>query len=213
MSKKMMLVSFLAASATIFALPALASGQEIHLEGVTSFAGTGSSSSLSAEKEPTFTCESTDVEGNIEPGGTTGTMALDITGCHSNLFGLTVKCRTSGSPLDNTVKTSAAFHVITYNGKPAILTTATTLKMVCAGISEVTISGNSIATITSPTCGSESRELQLKFAATGATQEDRLYTGVQYDLKLQTSGGSQLTAATVQTWTVKSTTAGKLNCT
>jgi hypothetical protein len=212
MSTKTML-ALLTVSAALFALPGFASGQEIHLENVTSFSGTGSASSLSADGEPTVTCESTDVEGTIAAGGTTGNMSLDITGCHATIFGFTVKCRTSGSALDNTVKTGGTFHLITYDSKPAVLTTSEVVTLVCAGISNVTISGSSIATITSPACGGESHQLQLKFAATGVTQEDRLYTGVEYDLKFQTGGGSEVTAATVQTWTIKSATKGKLNCT
>lgn len=207
------MLAALAVSAALFALPGFASGQEIHLEGITTFTGTGSASSLTAEKEPTFTCESTDIEGTVEAGGTTGTMALDITGCHSTLFGFTVKCHTSGSALDSTVQTSGVFHLITYSGKPAVLTTSAVITLVCAGISKVTISGNSIATITSPACGTESTQMALNFSAIGAQQEDRLYTGVEHNLKLQTSEGSQVNAATAQTWTVSSPTKGKLNCT
>ena len=67
MSKKTMLAA-LAVGAALFALPGFASGQEIHLEGITTFAGTGSASSLTAEKEPTFTCESTDIQGTVAAG-------------------------------------------------------------------------------------------------------------------------------------------------
>ena len=207
------MLAALAVSAALLAVPGFASGQEIHLEGVTSFTGTGSASLLSAEKEPTFTCESTDVEGVVAAGGTTGTMALDITGCHSTLFGFTVKCHTSGSPLDNTVKTGGVLHLVTYNSKPAVLATSEVVTLVCAGISSVTISGDSIATITSPNCGQESNKLALSFAASGGLQEDRLYTGVEHNLKLKTSEGSQVNAATTQTWSISSPTKGKLNCT
>lgn len=209
------MLAALAVSAALFALPAFASGQEIHLENVTSFQGSGSASSLTAEKEPTFTCESTDVSGTVAAGGTTGTMSLDITGCHAPIFGLTVKCHSAGSPLDNTVKTAATFHLITYSGKPAVLTTVENVTLVCAGISNVTISGNSIATITSPACGTASNKMSLSFAVNfEGVQEDRLYTGTEYDLKLKTGGSeSLLTAATAQTWTIESTTTGKLNCT
>jgi hypothetical protein len=212
MSMKTMLAA-LAVSAALFAIPAIATGQEIHIEGISSISGSGSPSSLAAAGEPTFTCESTDVTGKIEAGGTTGSMTLDITGCHATIFGFTVKCRSAGSPLDNTVQTTATFHLITFNGKPAVLTTASAVTLVCAGISNVTISGNSVATITSPGCGGASSQIKLAFNATGATQEDRLYTGVNYSLKLQTGSGSQVEAATVQTWTIESPTVGKLNCT
>jgi hypothetical protein len=90
----------------MFALPAAASAQEIHLEGPISFSGTAGAVSLSAEGEPTITCESEDVEGAVSAGGTTEAFNLDLTGCHTTVFGITAKCRTTGSPLDNTVKTT-----------------------------------------------------------------------------------------------------------
>jgi hypothetical protein len=212
MDNKTMLAA-LAVSAALFALPAFASGQEIHLEGISEFVGNGSASGLTTEGEPTFTCETTHVNGTVETGGTTGSMSLDITGCHSTLFGFTVKCHSNGSALDNTVKMAATFHLITFKEKPAVLTTASPVTLVCAGFSNVTISGSGIATITSPTCGQASNLLKLSFNATGPTQEDRLYTGVNYNLKLQTGGGSQIEAATAQTWTIESAVPGKLNCT
>jgi hypothetical protein len=213
MSKKTMLAA-LTVSAALCAVPGFASGQEIHFEGISSFQGTGSASSLTTNAEPTLTCESTDLSGSVGAGGTTGSMTLDLTGCHASVFGITVKCRSEASALDNTVQTTGTFHLITYDSHPAVLTTPASITLVCAGLSSITVSGSGIATISSPACGAESKVLKLAFTASGSTQEDRLYTGVEHDLKLQTgSSGSQVTAATVQTWSISSETAGKLNCT
>lgn len=212
MNKKTMLAA-LAVSAALLALPAFASGQEIHVEGATTFTGSGGASSLVATGEPTFTCESTLVEnGVINAGGTTGSLNLDIMGCHATLLGFTVKCHSKGSPSDSTVGTSGTFHFITFSSSPAVLITATPITLICAGISEVSISGNSIATITSPSCGSSSTQITLSFSSTGSSQNHRLYTGVEYDMKLQTMGGSQVTAATNQNWILSSSVV-KLNCT
>jgi len=213
MNRKIMPWALLLAWIAVLVPSALASAQEIHIEGITTFSAVGSASELRATGEPTPTCEATDVTGTINSGGTTGTMNLDITGCHMNILGFTIKCRTAGSALDNTVNLGATFHLITYNEKPAVLFTPTTVNLVCAGTQQITISGNSIATITSPKCGATSKTLGLSFTAAGVTQDHRLYTGVEYDLKFQTGGGSQVTAATTQTFTVTSTTEGKLNCT
>jgi hypothetical protein len=213
MRKKTMLVALLAASATLLALPALVTGEEVHLQGIASFEGSGSASSLTTESEPTLTCESTEMIGTVEPGGTTGSMTLDITGCHGIFFGFTVKCHTFASPLDNTVIMSATFHLITSNQKPAVLTTVNPVTVTCIKGFNVIVSGSSIATISSPICSQESKALKLSFNATGFIQEDRLYTGVEHDLKFQTGEGPQRTAATSQTWTIASETLGTLICT
>jgi hypothetical protein len=215
MSKKTMLLALMVASAAMFALPAAASAQEIHLEGVTSFEGTGGAGSFTAEGEPTFTCESTDIQGTVSAGGTTGTFSADTTGCHLTVFGFTAKCHTSGSALDNTIKSAGTFHLITIkNGVPGFLATPDTTTIVCAGISNTVIHGNIISTITSPACGVESTESTVKAVATGSTQEHSIYTGVSFNLTTTTGeGGTSKSAGITATGTFKSATAGKLNCT
>jgi len=214
MTKKIMLLALAVASVAMFALPAAASAQEIHLEGVTSFSGTAGAGSLAAEGEPTITCESADVSGTVSAGGTTGTIELDFTGCHTTVFGFTAKCRTTGSPLDNTIKSSGSFHFITISsGKPGILVTPVATTIVCAGITNTITGGNIIGTITSPACGTESKSLTTKFNATGSAQEHTSYTGSTFTLTSKTGENAPKNAGLVSTGTTNSATTGKLNCT
>jgi hypothetical protein len=215
MSKKIMLLALAVASVAMFALPAAASAQEIHLENVTSFSGSAGAGSLTAESEPVITCESADIEGTVSAGGTTGNISLDFTDCHAPpIFGITIKCRTSGSPLDNTIKSSGVFHLVTLaNNKPGILVTPVATTIICAGITNTITGGNIIGTITNPACGGESKELTTKFSATGAAQEHTLYTGTAYTLTSRTGENAPKNAGLVSTGTTKSATLGKLNCT
>lgn len=222
MSKKMMFLALVAISAALFALPAVAAAQEIHLEPrVATFSITGPGGELRAEATPTVTCDSTAGSGTFDINSTTtGTTTLDLAGCHTSVFGFTAQCHTEGSALNNTIATSTAFHLITWvnaEGKafPAILLTAATFKIVCAGISTITVTGNVIGTITSPPCGSSSTEVKLSFTATGTTQNHIIYTGSNYDLKAYTGSetANEKTAALVGTMTHKSVTSQKLVCT
>jgi hypothetical protein len=212
MSKKIMLLVL--AVGAMFALPAAASAQEIHLEGITSFQGTAGASSFTAEGEPVITCDGADVEGTVSAGGTTGNINFDFTGCHTTVFGLTTNCRTSSSPLDNTIKSSGAFHLITNSsGKPGMLVTPVVTTIICAGITNMITGGNIIGTITSPACGTESNELITKFNSTGAVQEHTLYTGSTYALTLRTGENAPKVAGLTSIIATKSATKGKLNCT
>jgi len=218
MSKKIMLLALAVASIAMFALPAAASAQEIHLEGVESFEGSAGAGSLAAEGEPTITCESGDIEGTVAAGGTTGSISLDFTGCHTTVFGFTAKCRTTGSALDNTINSSGTFHLVTTvvggTSTPDILVTTVTTTIVCAGISNTVVHGSVLGKITSPACGVASKEMTTSFAATGTVQNVMEYTGVNYDLTATTgSEGAAKTAGLNSSGTTKSKTAGTLNCT
>jgi hypothetical protein len=128
MSKKLLLYALSVASIMMFSLPTAAVALEIHLYNTTSFSGTAGASSLAAEGEPTITCESGDISGTVSAGGTTETFSLDLTGCHTTVFGITAKRRTSGSALDNTFSTSGVKHFITVSsGIPGSLWTFNTL--------------------------------------------------------------------------------------
>jgi hypothetical protein len=213
MNKKTMLLVLAIASAAALALPAAASAQEIHLEGITSFTGTDCCESLFVAGEPTITCKSGDItNGVVNAGGTTGSMGLDFTECHTTVFGITAKCRTSGSALDNTILSSGTFHLITTNNKPGILLTPAATTIICAGISSIAVAGNIIGTILSPACGVESKTIELAFTSTASVQNDKSYTGVNYNLTAQTSGGSVLEAGFNSAATLSSALA-KLNCT
>jgi hypothetical protein len=197
MSKKMMLLALAVVSAAVFVLPAAASAAENHIEGVTAFTGSAGAGTLAATGEPTITCDSTDInKGVVSAGGTTGTMELDFTGCHTAVFGITAACKTEGAPLNNTILSSGTFHMITLPNKEAgILVTPVTTTIVCAGISKITVEGNLIGTITKPACNAAATNTMLiDFSATGSTQNLLEYTGVKYDLTAQTSGGSKVTA-------------------
>jgi hypothetical protein len=219
MSKKMMLLALAAFSAALFALPAVASAQEIHMEpgNGESFTVTGGAGELRAESEPTITCEHVDGSGKFDAGSsTTGTIHLDFTGCHATVFGLTAKCRTKLSALDNTITTEGTFHLITTTaGTPDILVTPNPTEIVCAGISNVTVTGTVIGTITAPKCGESSKTMTMAFSATGSTQNDLTYTGNTYDLKAYTGStvANEKTAGLVGTSTATSANAQKLNCT
>jgi hypothetical protein len=224
MSNKMMLFALPVASAALLALPAFASAEEIHFDMATSFTGSGGGGSLVAEGEPTITCENTDVpNGTISPGGTTGTMVLDFTGCHATLFGITAPCKTTGAPLSNTVASGGSFHLIQI-GKttvPGVLVTANTTELECKNVLTgkfiiTHVTGNIIGTVTSPACNAESSKLVLSFSATGSTQNHLEYTGTKYDLIARTGAGGTgepKTAGLNASVTLTANAAGTLTCT
>jgi len=168
-----------------------------------------------------WTFESIDItNGTISAGGTTGTLTLDFTGCHTTVFGLTAKCHTAGSPVDNTFFVRAPFHLITWKNSagtafPAILLTVETFETINAGTSTLHFEGNLIGTITSPACNAVSKGLTLSFTATGATQNHIAYTGKTYDLVARTGGGTgePKTAGFNASATITTNTAGALTCT
>jgi hypothetical protein len=217
MGKKLVLLALAVVSAALFALPAIASAAEIHLDTATTFTGTGGAGSLVAEGEPTITCESTDANnGVINAGGTTGSMVLVFTGCHTSVFGFTAKCHTTGSALDNTIASGGTWHIFkSFAVAPDILVTANPTEVICAGISSTYVEGNIIGTITSPKCGESSNKMSLSFSATGSTQNHLAYTGKNYDLLARTggSGGTARTAGLNSTATLTSNVAGTLTCT
>jgi hypothetical protein len=213
MSKKMMLLAL--AVAAMFAIPSAASAQEIHINGMSSFTISGPGKSLLAETEPKLTCTSTGGSGSFNAGSTTtGSFTLDFTGCTAEFFGIKGTCSTSGGA-SGTIANTGTFHLITFSSKPAILMTTNPFIMICAGFLKTEVTGSFIGTITSPACAASSKEFGLSFKSSSSpvTQEDELYTGVNYDLRAKTEGASEATAGLVGTSTLKSTTAGLLECT
>jgi hypothetical protein len=223
MNKKNMAFALAIVSAAFFALPAMASAQEIHWEPAEEFKTTGAGGEFGAEGEPAMTCTKTEGTNKFDTGSTTtGTYIIAYTGCHMAVFGITASCKSEGAAVAGTIATSGAFHLITWNttnnkvidpSKPAILLTSATTTLVCAGISSITRHGEVIGIITSPNCGESSRELRLSFTATGNVQGHTWYTGKQYDLTVTTSDGVAHTAALVESTTNAQASAGKLNCT
>jgi len=217
MIKKTMLLVLVAISAAMFALPAAASAQEAHIDNVTSLTATFGLFSFTATSEPLWTCEGPNhVTGSFDAGSTsTGKLEYDFTGCHTKdpVFGSTIKCRTTGSPLDNTMRWTGAFHIITINNKPAILVTPAATSMTCGGVTTIKFGGNLIGTITSPACGAEAVKFGASFKSSGAVQEHKTYTGKTYNLTSQTGEGEIKEAAWNAETTFESATAGKLTCT
>jgi hypothetical protein len=215
MSKKIMVLVLAVVSAAFFALPAMSSATELHLEKAEPFSITGVGGELRAIGEPTITCTKTEGIGKYDAGSTTtGTSSLDFTGCHSAVFGITASCKSEGAETAGTIKSSGAFHLITLPGnKPGVVLTTETTKIVCAGISTITTSGNVVGTVISPECGQESKTVTLLFSATATTQNHMTYTEKIYDLTAQTGAGSPVTAALVGEATNTQTNKAKLVCT
>lgn len=211
-----MVLALAVVSAAFFALPAIASAEEIHLETGENFSIEGKGGELRAEGEPTITCEGTSGSGTFDVGSTTtGNSTLDFTGCHTTVFGFTAKCKSeTAGGADNTIASSGAFHLITISSEvPGILLTTKETTIVCAGISKVVTTGSVIGTITSPKCNESSATLGVSFTATSNTQNHLSYTGVKYDLLSRTGTGEEKTAALVGNVTNKQAKAAKLNCT
>jgi hypothetical protein len=215
MIKRMMPLALVAVSVAMCAVPALASAQEIHLEPGEAFTISGAGGEFRASGEPTITCTSTGGSGSFNAGSTTtGGFTLHITGCHTAVFGFTASCKSEGEATAGTVHISATWHSIKYLGIfPGTLWTLSVTKIVCAGISTITISGNVIGTITSPKCGESSKTVTESFTATGSTQNHLSYTGANYDLVAKTSDEVAHTAAWVGVISNTQASAGKLNCT
>jgi len=218
MSKKTMLLALAVVSAAAFALPAGASAQEIHLTGVESFSGTFGTGSLTAKEEPVVTCgeaaNQNHVTGTVNTGGTTGNITLDFTACHIVVLGITLPCHSTGATVENTIASSGVFHLITIKEKvPGILVTPVATKVECKNTQPINVAGNVIGTITSPACEGSSKNMTIKFSASGATQEHKLYTGVNYNLTSQTGTGTIKEASQVSESTTSSATEGTLDCT
>jgi hypothetical protein len=224
MNKKIMLFVLAVLGVTMYALPVTASAQEIHLEPGNGevFEINGGPCEIRSETEATHTCDEVDGSGKFDVGSsTTGTLNLDLTGCHIAVFGFTSKCHTAGSSLDNTVVLKGTFHLITWNNAagtvfPAILVTLEPSTITAAGVSSLTITGNLIGTITSPKCGESSKSFSVSFTAVGPVQDHMLYTSVKYDLKAYTDPDgvtTEKTASFVNSFTATSPGLQKLNCT
>jgi hypothetical protein len=218
MSKKTMLLAIVVSSLAMFALPSMVSAAEIHFEGATGvkFSGTSPPNVPTVKNEPAITCETGDLEGQFS-SETTGEVRGDLTGCHVTIFGLTAKCRTSGSALDNTIASSGTFHLITYvnatTSVPAMLGTLATTTITCAGISSIEVAGSVISTITKPACGESSKHATGKASATNGVQDQKTYTGKQYYPTAKTSGGEVLETGLDAEATIKFSQSLKLVCT
>jgi len=215
MSKKIIVFALAVVSAAFFALSAMASAQEIHLEPAEAFSISGPGGELRAAGEPTLTCSGLGGSGQFDTASTTtGSLTLDYTGCHTAQFGFTTTCKSEGAATAGTIATGGTFHMITItSGAPAVLLTTNSTVLVCAGISTMTRTGSVIGTIISPKCGESSKTLTISFTGTESTQSHLTYTGSKFDLSVKTGTGEEKTIALVETTTNIQANAGKLNCT
>jgi hypothetical protein len=218
MSKKTMLLAIVVSGVALFALPSMASAAEIHFEGATGvkFTGHGPGNTPTVGSEPTITCETGTVQGEFT-NETTGTVQGYVSGCHAIILGITIKCHTEGSALDNTIASSGTFHLITYvnatTSVPAMLGTSTPTTVLCAGISKIETEGSVISTITKPACGESSKTATGKASATSGVQNQKTYTGTQYFPKARTSGGAYLETGLDAEATITFSASLKLVCT
>ena len=187
MSKKIMLLALTAVSAAMFALPAVASAgsPQIDVTGTNfpvNITGHGAAGSLSAEGEPTITCETTDITGSLT-SSTAGNLEFDFTGCHIVVLGLTIKCRSAGSALDNTITTKGTFtsaYLTDDKTKPGIAVTPETTTVQC-GTARIKVTGTVLGTILKPECApgdNEDASWTFSFTKTaGGVQTHRHTTG------------------------------------
>jgi hypothetical protein len=201
MSKKIMLLALAAVSAAMFALPAVASANWGVDPSNAAFSGTSEVvGTLSATGEPTITCEGPDHVSGAWTNGTEGNFELDATACHITIFGFTIKCRTSGSALDNTIKTSGTFKNVTItSGKRGMLLSPTKTTVQCGGTTPLIVEGNLIGEVTEPTgaCPLKATKGTLKFASAAGVQVHKTIDGsaTEYNLTAQTEGGSKIEGA------------------
>jgi hypothetical protein len=120
-----MVLALAVVSAAFFALPAMASAQEVHLEGGETFNISGLGYEGRTEGEPAFACASTGGSGKFDVGSTTtGAVTLDLTGCYTILFGMKFNCTSEGSAFSGTIATGGTFHLITVSSAaPGLLLT------------------------------------------------------------------------------------------
>src|SRR3954451_13668341 len=149
MSKKIMLLALTVVSAALFALPAMASANELHVEGATgkAFSGNGAGGNIQATGEPTITCTKTESAGTFT-SETTGNENLTFLSCSANILGIALSCN-SVFGAAGVIETSQVFHLVTIGtiSKPGILLTPSFPTIICgSGFAErkIQLGGNGI---------------------------------------------------------------------
>jgi hypothetical protein len=199
-----------AVSAAMFALPAVASAGTPTIDpGGTSFSGTFGLSTLGAEGEPTIRCEGENhVTGTFNNAGgnaTGGTITLDYTNCHIIVLGFTIKCKTAGAPLENTIALSNVPFDLTYatdnKTSPALLVTNVNTTVICGMTTPIVVTGNVMGTVTAPGCGVKSKSASIAFEQTGNVQKHMQITGTgtKFDLLAETEKSGVKRTAGLQT--------------
>jgi len=214
MTKKIMLLALAAVSAAVFAMPAVASAEDIPLHlnptpaGNQAIDDVGANPTLTTTGGTKIECGSFSGNATFEAGGTTGHMTLTF---GPNGDG-TVPCASSGFKCNSNPPLAAAgtiittelpFHLVTLpNKKPGVLVTPNPTEprsfahIECAGgLVKFTVEGNGvIGTITEPACEGTSNMATIDFNATGnGVQEHKKVEGTEteYTLKKGTENAAQ----------------------
>jgi hypothetical protein len=236
MSKKLMMLALAAVSAAMFALPAVASAGNWHLE--TAGKTTGPELAITAgagilsTKGNFLTVKNTGMSGTAkfnENSTTTGTIdqvSAGVTGGlkFTGVTSLGFPCTSAGQPAGTVLTTPLAFHLekietetpgllITPNGggaEPKHFATFT-----CAGIKNV-VRGNGIFGDVTNKCSEETEKGTAVFQTTGENGNQKYKqvttTGEIYDLEASTGEGAFGTAAMEITATMTGVKS-KVNCT
>lgn len=220
MNKKIMLLALAAVSATLFALPAMASALEpLHLSptpsGVKTVDDTGEDPKLSTVGGTTITCDSFSGTATFNEGGTTGSLHLKF-GPNCRTFG--IPCNSAGLTGGNITTTTLPFHLVTLaNSKPGVLVTPNNsptnehfATFSCFGVQSV-VKGNGVIGTIEQECGTLSNKADINFnAPEHGVQEHKTVAGTEteYDLRK-----GEETAAQDATGTVTFNENIKLECT
>jgi len=224
MSKKIML-ALAAVSAAVFAMPAVASAEDLPLHlnptpaGAQTIDDVGANPTLSATGGSKFECGTFSATAMFEAGGTTGHMNLKfgVAGaedCKSSSF----TCNSTGAAAGIIETTELPFHLVKLaNEKPGILVTpnpsGSFAHIECAGgLIKYTIGGNGlIGTFTEPACEGTSNMATIDFNATATgVQEHKKVAGTETEYTLKK--GTENTALDA-TGTLTLSGNSKLECT
>jgi hypothetical protein len=190
MSKKMMALALAVVSAALFAMPAVASAENWHLDTTTTFSVSGAGGTLTSTAGLTITCTGTSGAGTFSTT-TEGTVSLLFSGCKEG-FGL--PCTTAGQA-SGVIKTTTKFDAVLVGPvNPAFLYTPDLsseptpglkedFNFVCLGLTVKVFGKGVIGTISAPACGASSTTMTVVFASSAAgVQADQTWTGGSYDM-------------------------------
>ncbi len=148
--------------------------------------------------EPTITCDGPQhVTVKYDGSGTTGSMAIDYTGCHYVVLNFEVKCKTAGAPEANTVLIGGTFHNVTVGtaGTRGVFVTTNKAVLECENTKKISLEGTLVGTVTKPNgaCGSlKTKVLQWSIGVVGESQEHNNIIGSEttFGLTAATEGRS-----------------------
>lgn len=223
----MVLLALAVVSATLFALPAVASAQSWHIDQTTTFSVTGSSVKLTSTDGPSISCTSETGSGSVSTT-TSGTLSLIFHGC-TGPFGFA--CTTPGQS-SGTITASYSFDGIMVTSTastkgPGILLTPHTLsteltpgkrgftEFSCLGISIKVYGTGLIGTIHNPVspCGANTTTWGLNFESSSpGHQKDKLWTGAEY-ISILNASSSHPTLSVDSTTTLHFPANRTLTCT